>query len=244
MAKSGQANKFGIVLIIAVAAIIGAGAFYILSGEEEPAKSAGTDQPVNQVEQKAETPSVAKPETPVVTSNTVVEVHDTDMILGAEDAPITIIEYASMTCPHCANFHQNTWPELKKNWIETGKVRFIFREFPFDRPGLAAAMLARCGGEDRFFAFIDVLFAQQARWSRSPDPMAELQKVALLGGVSPEEFEACMTDPALEETVLNSRLEGNQKYEVSATPTLIINGEKFEANHDYETLNEHLEGLI
>ena len=166
-----------------------------------------------------------------------------DMAMGAEDAPITIIEYASMTCPHCANFHHNVWPDLKKNWIDTGKARFIFREFPFDRPGLAAAMLARCGGEDRFYPFIDVLFQQQQRWSRSPDPMAELQKIALLGGVGPDRFNACMTNPALEEHVLNSRLKGHEEFEVNATPTLIINGEKYEGSHDYGVLAEHLEGL-
>lgn len=168
---------------------------------------------------------------------------DGDMAMGAEDAPITIIEYASMTCPHCKNFHETTWPELKTNWIDTGKVRFIFREFPFDRPGLAAAMLARCGGEQRFFGFIDVLFAQQARWSRSQDPMAELRNIAALGGVNGDQFNQCMTNPALEELVLNSRLEAHQKFEVNATPTLIINGEKFEGSQDYGTLNDHLESL-
>lgn len=167
-----------------------------------------------------------------------------DMVKGSADAPITIIEYASMTCPHCKNFHELTWPKLKENWVDTGKVRFIFREFPFDRPGLAAAMLARCGGEARFFGFIDVLFAQQARWSRSRDPMAELRNIAALGGVNGDQFNACMTNPALEEAVLNSRLEAHQKFQVNATPTLIINGEKYEGRHDYDTLNDHLEGLI
>jgi len=166
-----------------------------------------------------------------------------EMAMGPQDAPITIIEYASMTCPHCKNFHETTWPELKKNWIETGKARFIFREFPFDRPGLAAAMLARCGGDDRFFSFIDVLFATQAQWSRSRDPMGELRKIAALGGVNDDQFNQCMTNPKLEEVVLNSRLEAHQTYQVNATPTLIINGEKYEGAHDYNSLNDHLEDL-
>jgi glutaredoxin len=166
-----------------------------------------------------------------------------EMAVGSKDAPITIMEFASMTCPHCKSFHETTWPELKANWIDTGKVRFIFREFPFDRPGLAAAMLARCGGEQRFYGFIDVLFAQQARWSRSRDPMAELRTIAALGGVNGEKFDQCMTNPALEEVVLNSRLEAHQKFEVNSTPTLIINGEKYEGSHDYDTLNDHLESL-
>ncbi len=166
-----------------------------------------------------------------------------DMAMGAADAPITIIEYASMTCPHCKNFHETTWPELKANWIETGKVRFIFREFPFDRPGLTAAMLARCGGEQRFFSFIDVLFQQQARWSRSSDPMGALRNIGALGGVVGDRFDQCMSNPDLEQEILNSRLKGHQEFKVNATPTLIINGEKNEGSHDYAALNDFLQDL-
>lgn len=166
-----------------------------------------------------------------------------DMVLGSADAPITIIEYASMTCPHCANFHTGTWPDLKEHWIDTGKVRFIFREFPLDRPGLAAAMLARCGGEDRFFPFIDILFKQQARWSRSSDPMASLRAIGALGGVTGDTFDKCMTNADLEQLILNNRIEGHQTHKVNSTPTLIINEEKYESSHDYETLSAFLEGL-
>lgn len=166
-----------------------------------------------------------------------------DMTMGAEDAPIEVIEYASMTCPHCASFHHATWPKLKENWIDTGKVRFVFREFPFDRPGLAAAMLARCGGEQRFFAFIDILFKQQEKWTRAQDPMAELRRIATLGGVSPEAFDRCLASEELQDMILESRLTGHEKFGVQGTPTLIINGEKHEGGNDYESVAEALRGL-
>lgn len=166
-----------------------------------------------------------------------------DMALGDENAPITVIEYASMTCPHCAHFHHETFPKLKKNWIDTGKVRFVFREFPFDRPGLAAAMLARCGGKDRFFAFIDVLFEQQAKWVRAEDPMAELRRIGSLGGVSGEAFDRCMASDDLQEMILQSRLTAHKEMDVNGTPTLFINGEKHEGGNDYESVAAALEKL-
>lgn len=166
-----------------------------------------------------------------------------DMAMGAEDAPVTVIEYASMTCPHCAAFHHGTWPKLKENWIDTGKVRFVFREFPFDRAGLAAAMLARCGGEDRFFAFIDVLFTQQDKWTRTEDPIAELKRIGGLGGVSPQQFDRCLASEELQDMILQSRLTGHEDFGVNGTPTLIINGEKHEGGNDYDSVAAALEDL-
>src|SRR5690606_5630190 len=131
-----------------------------------------------------------------------------DMVLGQEDAPITIIEYASMTCPHCASFPNETLDPLREKYIDTGKLRLTFREFPFDQLDLRASRLARCAGPQRFFGMLDVLFSQQSSWSRAEDPIQALQRLARLGGISEERFQACMSDQTLADMVLQNRLEG------------------------------------
>lgn len=147
-----------------------------------------------------------------------------DVVLGKADAPITIIEYASLTCPHCARFHAETLPALKTEFIDTGKAKLIFRDFPLDQVAFAGAVLARCGGPDRYYTFLNVLFAQQGQWAASADPKAALTQIGRLGGVSAEQFEQCLQDKALGEYILNSRLEGNQKHNVSSTPSFVIGG--------------------
>lgn len=165
---------------------------------------------------------------------------DHELTIGKADAPITIIEYFSMTCPHCARFHLQTYPELKKNWLDTGKARMILREFPFDGPALRAAQLVRCAGPGRFEAFLDVLFKRQARWSRAADPISALGKIARLGGVSGQKFHACMTDRELETLILSKRQEGERKFGVNSTPTFIIEGDKYPGARSYEEMNDIL----
>ena len=147
-----------------------------------------------------------------------------DMVLGKTDAPITIVEYASLTCPHCAAFHADVLPALKTEYIDTGKVKLIFRDFPLDQLAFAGAVLARCGGPEKYYTYLNVLFAQQRQWAGSPDPKAALTQIGRLGGVSAEQFDKCLADKPLGDYILNSRLEGNQKFNVNSTPTLIING--------------------
>lgn len=166
-----------------------------------------------------------------------------DMVLGEASAPIEIIEYASMTCPHCASFHNSTWPKLKSEWIETGKVRFIFREFPLDRYALQGSMLARCGGEKRYFAFIEIMFKQQQNWARAADPTAALRQIGALGGVTAEQFDACLADQSLIDMILQTRLTGAQDFDVKGTPTIVINGKKYTGDQDYESLAAFLQGL-
>ena len=163
-----------------------------------------------------------------------------EIIIGKADAPITIIEYYSMTCPHCARFHLQTYPELKKNWLDTGKARMILREFPFDGAALRAAQLVRCAGPGRFEAFLDVLFKRQAKWSRAADPIAALGKIARLGGIGSQKFQACMTDRELETLVLSNRQEGERKFGVNSTPTFIIEGDKYPGARSYEEMNDIL----
>ncbi|MBE0688789.1 MAG: DsbA family protein, partial [Anaerolineae bacterium] len=130
-----------------------------------------------------------------------------DKVFGPDDAPVTIIEYASLTCPHCRTFHVNVWPGLKEKYVDTGKVRFIMREFPFDPRAEAGFMLARCSDE-RYFAMVDVLFQQQRSWAGAENAREALLQIARLAGFSQESFEACLTDQKLLEDVRAVRARG------------------------------------
>lgn len=149
-----------------------------------------------------------------------------DETLGSEDAPVTIVEYASMTCGHCANFHDNTFPALKEKYIDTGKARFIMREFPFDPRAEAGFMLARCS-EDKYFPMVDVLFEQQGDWARAQDASGALLRIAKLAGFTQESFEACLTDQQLLDDVRSVRSRAAEDFGVDATPTFFINGKKY-----------------
>ncbi len=137
-----------------------------------------------------------------------------DRILGKADAPITIFEYASLTCPHCAEFDKETLPKLKEAWIDTGKARLIFRDFPLDNPALKAAMLARCAPPEQFYGFIDVLFRGQQSWAVSSDLNGALGKLAKLGGISEETFNACMKNEDLQKRIVAERYEAEKQYGV------------------------------
>ena len=155
-------------------------------------------------------------------------------MLGKADAPVTIIEYASMTCPHCASFHKTTYPALKTKYIDTGKVRFIFREFPLDELAVAASMLARCAGGDsgKAIAMIDVLFASQDKWAvRQPIPV--LQQIAKQAGFTEKTFDECLKDQTLYNNIMAMRERGTKDYKVESTPTLFVNGKMHEGRrHD------------
>jgi protein-disulfide isomerase len=147
-----------------------------------------------------------------------------DRILGKADAPITIYEYASLTCPHCADFDANMLPKLKADWIDTGKARLIFRDFPLDQAAVRAATLARCAPPEQFYAFVDALFHSQSNWATSGKIDTALSNLAKVAGMSDEQFAACMKDEAARKQVLDSRLEAEQQYKVESTPTFFING--------------------
>jgi protein-disulfide isomerase len=149
-----------------------------------------------------------------------------DRVLGDPNAPIEIVEYSSMTCPHCRNFHVDVLPELKKNYIDTGKAKLIFRDFPFDQAALMASILARCAPPSRYFQFIDVLFQNQEKWSRDANPAMALARIGKLGGVSEADFKACTANKELVDGILQVRLTANKEYNVKSTPTFVINGNK------------------
>lgn len=145
---------------------------------------------------------------------------------GNANAPVTVIEYFSPACHFCANFHAATWPAFKAKYVDTGKVRFILRDFPNDLPGLAAAMLARCAGEGRWYETIDRLFREQDVWTHASNVGNALAEVARAGGMNREQFDACMLDKPLYENVRAAVLHARDRFGVASTPTFFINGEK------------------
>lgn len=169
-----------------------------------------------------------------------------DMILGQADAPITIIEYASFTCPHCADFHERVWDDLKADYIDTGKVRFINREVYFDKYGLWAGMVARCGGEMRYFGIVDMIFEGQKDWignGQEPVILENLKTIGKTAGLSQEALDACMEDQDMATAMVAAYQKHASDDEIQGTPTFIINGEKH-SNMTYSELQKILDGLL
>jgi protein-disulfide isomerase len=156
-----------------------------------------------------------------------------DKVLGRTDAPVTIVEYASATCPHCAAFHKDVFPQLKSEFIDTGKVKFIFREFPFDDLALAAFMLARCAPPEKYFPMIDVLFEQQKVWA-SKDARTELAKIAQLAGIGQDGFDKCLKNEDLAKGIMAIRDKAANTYGVEATPTFFVNGKELRGEHSID----------
>ena len=166
-----------------------------------------------------------------------------DVWLGSKDAPITIIEYASMTCSHCAHFHEATYPTLKSKYIDTGKVRFTIREFPFDPIAVAGFMVARCAGDKRE-AMIGLLFSQQKNWAFTDKPLQGLTGLVKQAGMSQEKFDACLQDKALYTKVNEVFEKASKVFKVDSTPTFFINGKKVSGAMSPEELDKQLEPLL
>ncbi len=166
-----------------------------------------------------------------------------DQMLGKADAPVTIVEYASMTCPHCAHFHATTLPELKTKYIDTGKARLIFREFPFDPRAEAGFMLARCS-KDKYFAMVDVLFRQQANWASVENAKDALLQISKLAGFSQESFEACLTDQKLLDDVRSVQKRGADEFKVDSTPTFFINGNTYKGALTIAEMSAIIDGML
>ena len=162
-----------------------------------------------------------------------------DQVLGSPDAPVTIIEYASMTCPHCAHFHETTYPEMKKKYIDTCKVRFIFREFPLDPLAAAGSMLARCAGNDKYFPMIESLFAQQKDWVIQK-PLQPMMAIAKQAGFTQESFDKCLANQQMLDGIEAGRTRAVQKLNVNSTPTFFINGKIFRGALTVEELDKQV----
>lgn len=167
-----------------------------------------------------------------------------DMVYGKADAPVTIVEYASLTCSHCADFAVNTFPTIKEKYIDTGKAKLIFREFPFDPRATAAFMLARCAPEDRYFPMIEVFFKQQQQWAGAADGEAALLQIAKLAGFTQESFKACLTNQQVLDDVRATMERGSTEFGVNATPTFFINGQKYAGALSVDEMSAIIDKLL
>jgi protein-disulfide isomerase len=169
-----------------------------------------------------------------------------DMIIGNKDAKVTLTEYASFTCPHCAQFHKDVFKQLKKDYIDTGKIKFVYREVYFDRYGLWAAMVARCGGEMRYFGISDILLSTQSEWAGTDDPavvVENLKKIGRTAGMDDATMGKCLDDAKMAEAMVATYQANATADGVEGTPTLIVNGVKH-TNMPYDELKAILDAEL
>jgi protein-disulfide isomerase len=166
-----------------------------------------------------------------------------DVVLGSDKAPVTIVEYASMTCPHCAHFSETTFPELKKRYIDTGKVRFIFREFPLDPLAAAGFMLARCAGKDKFMPIVETLFAKQQQWIVK-DPVPALEEISKQFGFTDDTFKTCLTNQKVLDDITATRDRAVKVFNVNSTPTFFVNGKRLVGDLPIETMAKEIDPYL
>jgi protein-disulfide isomerase len=163
------------------------------------------------------------------------------MSMGPDNAKVTVIEYASASCPHCANFYKTTFQDLKKDYIDTGKIRFILREFPHNDAGLAGFMVARCAPKDKYFPILGMIFEQQEMWF--PNPVEGLFKIAQLAGMSRADFDACLKNEQVAKSILEVRKQA-EGFGVDSIPTFFINGERYNGEQSLEDFKKVIDPLL
>jgi len=168
---------------------------------------------------------------------------DGDVMIGSDKAPVTIIEYASMTCPHCAHFSETTFPELQKRYIDTGKVRFTLRAFPLDALAAAGFMLARCGGKDKYMPIVETLFAKQPEWIVK-EPLPALKEIAKQFGIGESEFNECLANQKLLDGIQTVRDNAVQKLGVNSTPTFFVNGKRLVGDISIDQLAKEIDAYL
>ena len=171
------------------------------------------------------------------------EVSLQELSIGDNDAPVTIIEYASMTCSHCADFHTETYPALKEDYIEKGEVKFIFREFPLDKLSMATSMLARCVDNSISLAFIEILFQRRNKWY-SDNAIAELKSLSKQAGLSSEDFDQCLNDQELLDQLIMQKEDAVKEFQINSTPSFIINGKVISGNKPYSYFKSEIERIL
>lgn len=165
-----------------------------------------------------------------------------DRVLGKDDAPLTIIEYASMTCPHCARFHEQVMPTIKADWIDTGKVKLIYRDLPTSPVPMAVAvgMITQCAPKEQYFPILGRLFKTQEKWMGSQDPLSELKRTVGLAGITPGDVDACLKRDDLGKAIEVRANQGARLYGIQSTPTLVIDGKRIEGEQPYSDINKAL----
>ena len=167
-----------------------------------------------------------------------------EMTMGSKSAPVTMIEFASLGCHHCAKFHTETMPRIKKEYIDKGKVYFIFQDFPLGAPALAASMISRCAGPDRYFGFLEIFFRSQENWSRSKKPLQELKNVARIGGLSGDDVQACLKQQPLLEHIRRGALVGQEDFEINSTPSFVIGKKVIRGAQPFEVFKKALDKAL
>ena len=167
-----------------------------------------------------------------------------DMYLGKADAKLTIIEYASLSCPHCAKFNSEVLPRIRAEYIDKGLVRWVFRDYPLNREAFWAAILTHCGSPMRYFAMVDSLFKSQEYWATQPDPLATLKQIGVTEGVSEQAFNACLADKALKDKIVSRLQEANDKYKIDSTPSFIIKGKVHAGELPYDDFKKLIDDAL
>ena len=169
------------------------------------------------------------------------------IVLGTDNAPVKIKIFSSLTCPHCANFHIKIVSKIKKKYVESGKVQLIFIDFPLDQAALNASKLLHCLDQKKQISFLDTIYENQNEWtagSNINEINNKLSKIVKILGISPTRFDKCLNDEAIEDKILNGRINGHQKYNINSTPTIIINEKKFEGSASFKNIEKKIEKLI
>ena len=167
-----------------------------------------------------------------------------DRILGDPEAPVTIVEYSSMTCPHCASFHNETLPRIVEEYIDTGKAQLVFRDFPFGPLAKAAAMVSRCVDENSYYGFLTVLFRSQAQWSQSSAPAEDLERMARFAGLSKADFDACIRNQQLLAGIEQNAAKAGEEHGIQSTPTFFINEKKISGAALFETFQTEIDEAL
>ena len=169
---------------------------------------------------------------------------DEEIFLGNKDAKIVVIEYASMTCIHCASFHTKVYPKIKENYIDTNKIKFIFRDFPLDKQALFASVLAKCAPKEKYYDFVKLILTTQKKWISNDEAfMEKLKNIGKLAGLSENKINACFNNEQIVDNILKTLSTAEEKYNINSTPSLIINEKKYSAM-SYENFEKIIESLI
>ena len=181
-----------------------------------------------------------------ISANTVLEVTEDDFVVGDKNAPVTIIEYASLSCSHCADFHNNTLDDLIKEYVDTGKARIVFRDFPFNYPALLGSMVLRCIPEDVRYDYMNALFQLQPKWvvRENAKSTQELYKIMQSGGMTKEEFETCTNNVELENTILQALIAAQNEFNIQSTPSFLINGNLVEGNKSIKEFRQIIDKIL